>query len=119
MIDTTAQDDHAENLLTGAEYAREFIEDEFARAGLKLDDFWWNAAQGKGIYVNFPYQLFSVTIGKWTSEAELIDSDLLVELVKGDKRTFNMLLPKIQRLLKGFVDTRKQSERKDYLYSGR
>jgi len=29
--------------------------------------------------------LFSVSIGNWTSEAELIDSDLLVELAKGNQ----------------------------------
>jgi len=119
MSNSATQQDYTEHLLDGAEYARGFIEIEFALAGLKLDNFWWNVAQGKGIYVNFPYQLFSVSIGNWTSEAELIDSDLLLELAKGNQRSTSILLPKIQRLLKNYVDNRKLTESKDYMYSGR
>jgi len=55
MSNSATQQDYTEHLLDGAEYARGFIEIEFALAGLKLDNFWWNVAQGKGIYVNFPY----------------------------------------------------------------
>lgn len=96
--------DETQRLIEGAGVVEFYIRKEFSLASLHIGHFQWNAVHGGGLFLNFPYQLFSVVIDDWQSKAELVDTDYILGFLENGKRYDPVLVPKIHRLVNAYAE---------------